>query len=437
MQNRDFQTIYVCSKEDELLDTVYLSNKKRQRAVFTTRLIGKPYFKETPLQDVLNLEEGGVALFGMGRNMENIDVILRTLRVDVLEELRRKRISLVFDHSGEGMTFKSKRCENWHIAINEFSLEDNPIVLWTQSRLFSNFYNDWANKNGITKKIFVDNYDYHIKRLVTQSWRHPRIEFEKRLAKFEKKDQISKDFVCLNFKPRPWRLMFLAHLMRDNLFDRGFVSFGGIHEEAFSLTGRSKLWSDGRLAEQLMEIVTDEDILPYLEQVIQMKPSFISENMEDESDSFGKGRPYDQLHDIYDKSLFTVVTETEMTNYKNRVTEKPFKAIANAHPLIILGNFASLEVLEEFGFQCYHPWIYEHYDEIEDPHERFIELYNTFRDLLERARGLLFEDQSFRRNIIENLENVVVNLPFFYRNTLDRKLAENLRAVMTAPVSDP
>jgi hypothetical protein len=77
----------------------------------------------------------------------------------------------------------------------------------------------------------------------------------------------------------------------------------------------------------------------------------------------------DQLYMMVN-SRFTLTIETEMHNESNRYTEKSMKPIAIHQPFLIAGNYKVLDLLKQDGFQTFHPFIDESYDNIQNTEER-------------------------------------------------------------------
>ena len=77
----------------------------------------------------------------------------------------------------------------------------------------------------------------------------------------------------------------------------------------------------------------------------------------------------------YDKSWFSVATETEMRPRPSRITEKSVKPLANFHPMLVLGNPGSLALIRSYGFETFGDVFDESYDDELDPRRRFDLVY--------------------------------------------------------------
>ena len=67
--------------------------------------------------------------------------------------------------------------------------------------------------------------------------------------------------------------------------------------------------------------------------------------------------------DEYEKTYFSIVSETNAENNYLFVTEKTIKPIMNLHPFFINGNPGIIKHLKSLGFQTFDKWWDESYDE--------------------------------------------------------------------------
>ena len=134
--------------------------------------------------------------------------------------------------------------------------------------------------------------------------------------------------------------------------------------------------------------------------------------------------------DIYRRSWFSLVPETEMREWPSRITEKPMKALSAFHPLILFGNPGALELLREFGFKTFGAWIDETYDDIADPETRFRHCYAEFCRFRIRAADTILNDRELRDTLAFNAEHALIRMPELYRDGHDWRLCEQLLDVL-------
>jgi hypothetical protein len=104
---------------------------------------------------------------------------------------------------------------------------------------------------------------------------------------------------------------------------------------------------------------------------------------------------YDSLHDvigyghesedIYNRTYFSIVTETEFFEESYFLSEKSIKPIMHLHPFVIVGSPYSLKLLKSYGFKTFSNWWDESYDLIEDTNDRIIEIYKLILSLLKKT----------------------------------------------------
>ena len=99
---------------------------------------------------------------------------------------------------------------------------------------------------------------------------------------------------------------------------------------------------------------------------------------------------------LHARSGFSLVGETEMAEaHTLRFTEKTLKALAARHPMVIAGNAGTLELLRDYGFRTFSPWIDESYDLIAPAEERL-------RAVLAEAKRLIaMPEEEFDRMLAE------------------------------------
>jgi hypothetical protein len=151
----------------------------------------------------------------------------------------------------------------------------------------------------------------------------------------------------------------------------------------------------------------------------------------------GRQLALDSDLNIYRRSWFSLVSETEMAPFKSRITEKPMKAIANFHPIILFGSLGSLAILRDLGFKAFGQWIDERYDAVSGPEERFELAYAEFIRFFAKAGATIQNDRGLRDVLAFNAEHALLNMPRRFRDHYDRRLAEKLAAIQYQTVRAP
>jgi hypothetical protein len=168
--------------------------------------------------------------------------------------------------------------------------------------------------------------------------------------------------LCLNATPRPGRIATILSLIHSGIFpmDRyqpdsfpqmPYLSFGGFNDVKYGgiTVQEAREWLN---ANQLSHLI------PYLDW-IQDKELGVDHFQE-------KGNALFDCIDInpYRKTVLSVVTETEVTSDLLRITEKTLKPYLLGHPVIVIGNRGSLDLVRSLGFQTFDQSIDPSYDAI-------------------------------------------------------------------------
>ncbi|MDP4026000.1 hypothetical protein Q8W71_25545 [Methylobacterium sp. NEAU 140] len=272
--------------------------------------------------------------------------------------MQHKKLRLLIDMSNEGQPLLEDWMTLLHNALDQRGIPSGQCVLLQQNRMFFQQYRDWILKQQFEPmRIFA--YDYYPRRMIGYME-----NMEPLLA--VKAGLRSKFYTCLNFTPRPNRTSVVSWLMVNDYITKGYVSFG-----SFDL--RKKGQHSPELCSWFPEIYEIQKglqiLLPHLPLVIDLDPASQA------PPEFELGPPY-----IYADSYFSIVTETEVSGGDMvRITEKVIKPLAMYHPIIIIGNPYSLQLLKGLGFKTFDGFFDETYDLILDPSARVKYIMNEIR----------------------------------------------------------
>ena len=135
--------------------------------------------------------------------------------------------------------------------------------------------------------------------------------------------------------------------------------------------------------------------------------------------------------EFYEKSFFSLVTETFYFERDIFPSEKIYKPILHEHPFIVVGCPGLLAMLKDQGFQTFSKWIDESYDTIADGEERMDAIMET----AEYLHNLSLEDkrQMFTemKPILEHNRKVLLDKNFLRKNTNTKHLVNILKDQFT------
>ena len=392
-------------------------------------LIGEPLFSRVGPEAILQGRCTGFFLVVMRGSEIDLDQTLRLLPQEWLQAVREKRAGLIFDHSREGTAYRNRRAMAWHAALKDLSLDPARVIYVTQNLHCQPMYERWAHQSSVSRVIHIFTYDYYIKRFFLKSWGNPAREYRKRKSAFLSRERIEKRFLSLNYKPRAWRIALLTRLLRDGLWSEGFVSFGGLEEDHLPIIAKDFVWKRGGPVSQFLELPISAETKDFVKDLASMQRIFFESKSSGSNDETMK-RTLDLETDLFGKSAFSLVTETEMESFARRVTEKPFKALANCHPVILFGNYHGLELIRKLGFMTFDRWIDESYDNIRSPEDRFRSAYKAFRLFNQEAKTMVLQDKGLQDVLIYNLEHAMFGAQRVFSDTVDRKIHHQIRQAM-------
>lgn len=360
-----------------------------------------------------------------------------TLNPGLWERARASGALVVLDASTEGAEADAGIVDQIHGLLRVAQVGAERAIYVTQDRRFAADYERLCASEGRRPAFSVLAYDYWPRALTDSFSEHGAEIFEARLQSFRARPQRrARRFLSQNLTPRPSKLAFLTSVLRDGLWDRGHISFGGLDSRA----------DKGKTAEGVRNSFLEDPHFgamarasrPELDRLDAMGEVLLGGGFGSRS---AAGRPK-FTNDVplpeYGDCWFSVVTETEMRGRPSRITEKPFKPIANFHPLLMLGNPGALAFLRELGFQTFPELFDETYDEEPGPGRRFDLVYRQFAALCRLDEGELGRRVGALSEVLEfNARHLMTRLPQAWKTRIDRPFLASLRAAIEGASGAP
>jgi hypothetical protein len=224
--------------------------------------------------------------------------------------------------------------------------------------------------------------DEEIKIIEFQSERHLNFEKKWNLAQFHLDTKVESTFLCYNrCMIHSHRILLLTLLQKENVLDKGLVSYPEFDSKSFN----NILLNTFRLGKGIRK-----ELLESMDIVKSKAPSVVDVD-EWETNHFDTSYP-----EPYEKTLVSVISETNFVQDTLFLTEKIWKAIANKHPFIVVGNYKTLDYLKREGFKTFHPFIDESYDSTKSYWNRIVKISKEVK----RLSGLgQYERMEFRKKI--------------------------------------
>ena len=302
----------------------------------------------------------------------------KALATPTTEGLRRRlsdgSTGVVFDTSTEGVPHKPDITASLHCVLHALGASPLNCVYITQERNYDSDYRAHCAAIGLEPQVAVLNHDYWISYALKQFANNGAEVYEERLAAFRARGpRRERRFVSLNKTPRPTKTLFLLSLLRDDLWNQAFVSFGGFGQPGGPGKPRPTTGDLARALPAFEDKVTE--LAPWLDVLDGYgRVLFGQERHGWKRLDLANGTHADDLGE-YEQTWFSVITETEMRARPSRITEKAIKPLVNFHPLIVLGNPGSLKMVRSYGFVTFEDYFDESYDDELDPRRRFDLVY--------------------------------------------------------------
>jgi len=216
----------------------------------------------------------------------------------------------------------------------------------------------------------------------------------------------NKYYLSFNRLPKGHRVKLVLSLDRNNLLDKGYVSFANNISDWDWKDMVTK--SERESLEKKMPLVIDR---------------------KDLSDAKYSYEKFEVKY--YLDSYFQIATGNNFTDFDDQLifSEKIWKPITNFQPFIYLDDVGALKKLREYGFKTFSPFIDESYDNVIDTEERFVMIEDEINKLCSKP---IEEIDEWYWSIEETLKH---NYYLFYNTfipDLRVKLIDSIGGVVNA-----
>jgi len=334
---------------------------------------------------------------------------------------------VVLDASGEGYPQKAARTAIHHAFLASKGLDLTRAAYITQDRGYFDHYAAHCTSRGLgAKRMQILVYDRFIQATFAPLHDGGEEIYHERLGLYAARAKHrARRFVCLNNTVRSQRALLLMRLLRDGLWDRGFISVGPLRQRWHRVLGEADF------TQALQSLPGFEDmaleLTPWLDELEARAPIWIGGEPSDASAPAMRRLLDPSAFAEYQQSWFSVVTESDFGDRLRRITEKAFKALLNFHPLIVLGGPGSLRLLRAYGFETYPGLFDETYDDVSDPRLRFEMIYEQLAQLCRTDEAeLAAREEAVAETVIFNAYWGLTQLPKVFRSHIDSHLVDQL-----------
>ena len=217
-----------------------------------------------------------------------------------------------------------------------------------------------------------------------------------------------KKFLNFNRVPRPHRMMLASKLKAAGLLDNGYMSFSLDRsvEHSQMVFQHYYPYDDDNPHYML-------DHQHFCEFSEQDCPMVLNRSADRDNPV---NLDSDDV-DYYANSYFSIVSETIFHSnydateqfYATFISEKSWKPLFMRHPFVIVGRPKTLQMLRDIGYQTFHPYIDESYDNIVDDYTRMTFIWRELERLINLSDSEWIEIQKNIARIVDHNYNHFCN----------------------------
>jgi len=297
-----------------------------------------------------------------------------------------------------------------HTYFTEHHIPMNKIIYITGCMNAQALYDEWCLLHGITEardKMNIFSYPTSQNSLATyfKVW-NPQV------PEYDTERVPEKLFLSWNRRFRPHRTTMAFGLESFNLIDRSFISMG-LTDPENSAMHITHTYHDSLLSRITITQEDRDRFVSKLPLVLDGEDD-VNQMCQDFNDAT---RPF------YQKSLISLVSETNFSSSEVSLTEKSFKPIKEKHPFITVGVNGTLRSLKEMGFITFSAFWDEGYDDILNPAERMAAILRVCYHI-----STWNEEQikDFRRRVKPILDHNYEILKIEYSNVIAAKVKDRI-----------
>jgi len=323
------------------------------------------------------------ALLGM-KEYENS--VFSNISSTTKKYLNAKNFYLILEYQMEGYNDRNI-LDKIYFECKKHKIKPSNVIFITStlniSELHDEYLKQFPQKDKIKTSLF--NWAIPFKNLELKNVLYDKKKFEK----YQKSSIVIEDdldtpktnkFLCLNRRLRFHRLLLLSLLENENLLENSFTSYDmSLNLFPFFI---DKL-DDHHFKRQ--KIFYDEEYKQKAKdgykKLLNNQKRIVDYDSIESLEGYGW-----ETKDIYTKSYFSIVTETEFQDNIRFISEKTIKPIMQYHPFVLVGSPYTLRELKTYGFKTFSDFWDESYDEMESPNDRMIALFNLCKDLINKSK---------------------------------------------------
>jgi hypothetical protein len=335
---------------------------------------------------VYMLEVAGDARGWLGKYDDGTPNVVESLTTgmskETLEDVRNDKAIICVYQAGEAAQadfININLFEELYKELLNQKISPLNFVFITGNMILKKQFSEWKPNSE-----YKDEKDFHI--IEFSGYRHINYVEKWTLAKKDINKKIEKHFLCYNRNMgHPHRLFLLSLLEKENLIDKGLISYPKFSKKHFS----GKLNGNFNVGKNLRN-----ELLQCAESLKLRAPSVIDVD-EWDTNHFDTSPPWP-----YEKTFFSLVSESQFVEDTLFLSEKIWKSIANKHPFVLAGSYKTLDYLHKEGFKTFHPFIDESYDKEKHPYRRITKI-------IKEVKKLCLMNQSEINKFLSDVDEIV------------------------------
>ena len=205
---------------------------------------------------------------------------------------------------------------------------------------------------------------------------------------------------------RPFRIQLILWLIKNGMIDDTYVSI---------------LIKDGNFDRNRLHSNESElyDLINYYDKFNEIGFNILDWNYpEVKNDVFSNLKYTTKSH--YADTLFNIISETSFETDSINLTEKSFKALANSHPFLIIGDVGSNELVRSFGFELYDDLIAYALDSITERDKRLNGVLKEIKKIYSIGKDGIIE---WYKN---NIDKIEYNRDKFFTYSFSKMIDETI-----------
>ena len=317
---------------------------------------------------------------GWSGNQHGFSSLFQFIPAPVSADIAEGRALLLIDQMMEG--YSDDNLWPWlHDEMLRLGYPDHSIIYWSGNYLEADRYTAWCKAACERPRVHVGSLR-HLEMVSQRSFgnQKPTTWKQHLLRRMQIPDM--RLYNCLNRADRYHRNVMFMELYHGDLLHHGLVSMQRLSWD-WKLGHDDLLWTKLQVSEA-------QSCLPLLIDL----------------ESFNINPAFGINHQLYDRTWLSLITETMADDEPHSlfITEKVFKCMHQSHPFMVLGQRGHLRQLRDWGYQTFHEFWDESYDDLPDVHQRASAIAGQLRHLATRP-DMAGRIDEMREIVQHNLEH--------------------------------